>query len=78
MRFFVGKAFDTMLPAGWIYSLGGCSKNGELLHGLDIWEVSWERWRERDESSRLSVKALKLKSEWDMRASIPCQGWVYL
>lgn len=24
-----------MLPGGWIYSLGGHRRSGELLHGLD-------------------------------------------
>lgn len=38
-----GRAFDTVLPACWIYSLEGCIKSGELLCGLDVSEVSWKR-----------------------------------
>lgn len=52
-----------MLPAAWIYGLGGCSKSRELLCGLDTGEVPWERWADRDESSRLGVITLKLENE---------------
>lgn len=40
--------FDIMLPAGWIYSLGGCSKSREMLHGLDVVEFLWERLGKND------------------------------